>query len=123
VAKNLTFKQLQELWYRKLENTGFQDLEKNEFEFKKPYLSVIDKRVHGRWKEQLEYYLMAGKFLHDYKFKTTRERNIWTYHANGLTVKSIVELLGKVRIKTNRGRVQRTIYRLAKIMKKMYLYE
>lgn len=130
MSKTNSFKTLQEKWYRKLAKTkskeypnGFQDLEKNEYEFKKPHLSVTDKRFFKSWKIKLEYYSMAGKFLHDYKFKNNRERIIWEYHANGISIRGIVKLLRGVRVGVNRGNINRTLIRLREDMKKMYMHE
>lgn len=65
---------------------------------------------------------MATKFLNDYKFETNRERIIWEYHTEGISVRDIVKLLKKARLKrVYRRIVWETISKLENTMKKMYM--
>ncbi len=63
---------------------------------------------------------MAESFLNDYKFESRVERIIWEYHANGISIRDIVKLLQKVRIKRHKEQVNAVIMFLRAAMKKMY---
>lgn len=128
---NPEFNKLREVWYRKLERTGFEDAERDDYKIKNPSFNYahIDKRrkftmeqAHIYWAAKHEYYYLANQFLHSHKFKNPRERNIWEYHSNGIGIRSIVKTINKVSSsKTTKDIVWKTLKRLQKIMKDLNL--
>ncbi len=116
MKKQKTYKELKAIWYKKLEKSGFEDIESDEDHLKSWTADRVKKHIHT-WREREQYYYMATEFLDTYKFETPLEKTIWEYHANGISVRDIVILLSKVRIKTNRDAVWLTIRRLVNRMK------
>jgi hypothetical protein len=76
-----------------------------------------------QWAAKQEYYYLANQFLNSYAFESVRERNIWEYHSNGMSIRSIVETLNKLpnRKKVNRDMIWKIIRKLSKIMKATYV--
>lgn len=115
------YQKQKKIWYKRLKASGFNDIEKNEYDLKTN--SAIRKRDTSKARiEALHmYYSMATDFLNDYKFNSKLDQIVWEYHANGLSVRDVVKLLKSVRIKTNRQYVWLIVSRLRTIMKKMYM--
>jgi hypothetical protein len=121
--KKTNFEKLQDKWYKKLEKTGFKDIEYAD-------MSVKSARVSRslNWSDPtlrqsvLEYYLMAYNFLIDYKFESEVDKIIWEYYAEGLSIRDIVQILKDTKVmRTNKVRVWKTVKQLEIAMKKMYL--
>lgn len=111
----------QKIWYKKLEDSGFEDAEQDENSLKE-WSSAFYRPRNTRLQASREpYFRLASHFLHDYQFETERDRVIWEYHAEGLQVHEIVDTLKKVKMPLSRTRVYHTIQRLANSMKAMYL--
>jgi hypothetical protein len=123
--KEQTFKQIQNKWYKKLQEDGFEDIEKNEHELK-TYSNVLTKsennrRIAGPINGKEAYYKLATWFVNDYKFKSNLEKVIWEYHSNGLSIRNISRVLqtAKVSSKT-KDQIWFIIVRLRKAMFKFY---
>ncbi len=108
------FKKLQAKWYKKLKAEGFRDIEVVE-----PTTRVYGSQVTIEAKQY--YYQIANRFLTEHIFENKRDKIIWEYHANGMSIRNIVKTLKKVRIKTYRRAVWETVSKLRKIMKEKYL--
>jgi hypothetical protein len=94
------FKKLQKEWYKKLEDTGFVDIEVHEGHHRQSRDKNHNTPTYRASKE--EYYRMATYFLNDHKFKSNLEKAIWDYHTNGIGCRDIADLLVKTKvIKTN----------------------
>ena len=130
--KQPSLEELRKIWYKKLKRSGFEDIEINDYDIKNPgyKYSHMDRRgqftmdqARIYWAAKHEYYYLANQFLHQYAFTSIRERNIWEYHSNGVSIREIVTILNKLpsRKKTNRDTIWKTIRNLSKIMKEMYL--
>lgn len=123
------FKDLQRLWYDKLEKTGFKEIEQEDGLLKRWSTRVFSDKANGSYynekieyyKSREEYYRLAGHFLHDYKFANKKEHRIWELHAEGVSIQAIVEIMTKARFKTSIKRAHQTIQRLVKEMKKTCL--
>lgn len=96
--KTKKFKDLQKLWYKKLKDDGFDDIEKNEYRLK------LWHSVHFRDPRRSDpevvsarhsYYRIAGQFLFDHKFDTLLEKQIWKHHSEGKSIRDIEKLLAK----------------------------
>ena len=120
------FKELQKKWDSKLEKSGFEDIEQRQDGMLKRWSSrIFTAKMNGAYfedkqeyyKSKQEYFRLAGHFLHEYDFKTTKERTIWEMHAEGASMDKITATLKSGHFKANRNVVQRTIERLSKIMK------
>lgn len=121
-TKQQKFKELQDKWYKKLEKSGFSDIEAGEDRLKSYSSVIFSYGNESSWRAKREYYQMAENFLTDYKFATTMEEIIWAYHANGISGHNIALLLGKAKIKkTNRTDVLIIIKRLRSSMYSMYV--
>lgn len=112
------------MWYKKLAKSGFEDIETDEQHLKVWSSKFARKTSLDSWQAKASYYTMATNFLNDYPFETPRERIIWEYHANGLSVRDIAITLNKVarsrRTKTNRTTVWLAVKRLESIMYRLY---
>lgn len=109
---------LEKTWYKKLEDSGFKDIETTDDVFwgerKKK------RRLTATYSTTYEYYRLAGFFLYDYKFRDERDRLIWHLHCEGKTLHSIARETKKVGYKVEKSTVDNVIKRLAKEMIKLY---
>jgi hypothetical protein len=136
VAK--TLKQLTKIWYKKLKDEGFKDIEQDELylkrwsnEFVRPDANVKNRSDYNvrpttvrnkknEFQDKQDYYYYATQFLNEYPFANNKERIIWEYHVNGISMRAISKLLKKVRIRISRQTVYKIINRLATQMKAKY---
>lgn len=117
------FDKLQEEWYRKLRESGFNDIESDEFNLKIWSDRFIQQHADPvLWQAKEEYYRLAERFLNEHKFESNLDKVIWEYHANALSARSIAALLAKANI-PHKGKdvVWNTIDRLSNCMKRKYL--
>lgn len=133
---NKHFKALHRLWTKKLEISGFQDIEQPEF-FKsgivdghlKQWASssiFTSNRTDAEWIEsKQEYYRVAGHFLHEHVFASEAEKSIWELHSEGKGVDTIVSLLNSVGIKYYLGKRvnQKNVAETLKCLKKQMIDE
>ncbi len=125
--KNKSYQEVRDTWYRKLEKSGFQDIETNEFNLKNDSNIFTKKKTkyhNGGGDAKYEYFYMARQFLNDYKFKNKREEIIWAYWSEGMSVEDIAETLQKTKIfpkKFTRNMVWYTLKPLKEKMLEMYL--
>ena len=109
------------IYYKKLKREGFDDIEYPNGSIRSAFPKNARNKAPDYWEHIHEYYYVANHFLHEYQFETKIDKIIWTYHAEGLSVRDIANTLKKVKIKKKqRGAVHNTIKRLESIMKKMY---
>lgn len=120
-SKPQSYEKLKEVWYKKLEKSGFEDIEKDEYNLKQHSSRFAEPVVVRNWHAKSEYYSMAGQFLNNYKFASNLEKVIWEYHSNGISMRNIAKLLKRVKIiKPNKDNINEIISRLIAEMKKMY---
>lgn len=120
------YAKLRKVWYAKLKKSGFDDIELNDNDLIEPsslFTKPSKRPLQVIWEAKQAYYTMATRFLNDYKFKNSKERVIWEYHAEGISCRNISKILSKVYRKKKPGRmtVWRTIRRLQHSMKDMYM--
>jgi len=124
--KPQSYNELKEVWYKKLADEGFEDLETDEDRLKK-YLQTIFSRKNvteqgGGWQAKAAYYQMADRFLAEHDFITELEKTIWEYHANAISLRDISETLRKAGVEAmSRQSVWLIVRRLEAIMKSRYL--
>jgi len=94
----MTQKQLQKLqqkWYKKLAADGFKDIESPLLRDQplKHWDSVEFQRywTPQSFTEKQRYYELANQMLHDFKFKSRRDKKIWRLHAEGVAAFSIAK--------------------------------
>ena len=103
--KSKKLKALQAVWYKKLKDTGFEDIEdtSNDQEFLKSWHSSYFqvRNTPDEFEAHREYYSMAGKFLEDqFKgqqydiFKKNPSGVVWELHSEGLSIRNIAKNLG-----------------------------
>lgn len=121
-SPKVDFHTLKDVWYRKLERSGFEDIERDEYKLKRSSKDFCLPVVNRDWEAKNEYYSMTGRFLNEYKFKNNLEKVIWEYHSNAISMRDIAQTLNKTRVKKfNKDSVHSILKPLIKQMKKMYL--
>lgn len=126
-----TLRELKKIWYKKLEKSGFNDIESSEYDLKspsRPFRNIPSRNgvtledAHITWGARQEYYYLAEHFLNEYIFETQRDRNIWAYHTAGISIRDITKILNKLPgKKTNRDAIWTVVKRLSTIMKEKNL--
>lgn len=115
--KSKEFQDQQAIWYKKLKDSGFDDVEQDEERLKNHSTNFFRNNFNETaYTANLNYYRLAGQFLHDHKFQSKKERLIWELHSEGHGRAKIVEYLKQRRFKTYAYQVQHTIERLTKEM-------
>lgn len=88
------FIRLQSKWQKRLRESGFNDIEPVE---NAPMPERINVRREQKRPERLlsiqEYFCQASRFYWDYNFKSEREKRIWFYYSEGLTMREIALLM------------------------------
>lgn len=92
--KTKEFKKLKDKWYKKLEKSGFIDVEQDEN-------TLIDwdsfrfgtARNKSHYEHHQEYFSYSGEFLHTNEFESHKEHQIWSLHAEGKSIKEIADTL------------------------------
>ena len=124
-VKKLSLRALKKHWYKKLKDSGFDDIE-----YAGGTMRIGHPRRTAIWDPFLrecteEYYAMCTNFLNEYKFKNNLERAIWEYYSNGLSVREISVILKGLKTKRKIGKSHDSVWRLIKDleskMKKKYL--
>lgn len=124
--KTKDFKNLSGKWKQKLAESGFNDIENEQGSLNTWSTHSHKKKLVSleRFENKELYYRWAGFFLHEYNFKSEIEKMIWDFHSSGISVRNIVIELKKRGIEKSGYRsfvsIQKTISRLATIMKKTY---
>jgi hypothetical protein len=117
------FKDLQKDWYKKLKDSGFQDIERGAGQLKTDPLQNIKTFYDlNSFESKQEYFRMAGAFLYSYKFKNEAEKLIWRLHSEGVSFRTIVKILLEKGYKISDGAykkyIQDLIPRLREEMRK-----
>lgn len=127
--KQLSYEEQRKIWYEKLKDDGFEDIEDYGRDTLKRWATSITGdllRVNSKIviEAKEEYYAMCRYLLSEYKFANNKEQIIWEYHTEGISARNIVKLLKQARVcSTNRTAVLTIIKRLENTMKDMYLYK
>ena len=114
------FKKLQNEWYKKLKEGGFNDIEfglnntpfieQHEFD----RISIIENAKNDR---REEYYSLASKYYWENMFKSELDKLIWYYHSEGVPAQKIVLNLKKDGYSISKP----TVYRHINSIKEMFL--
>lgn len=95
------FKRLQATWYRKLKDGGFVDIEDANKDRLKSWTAtkIGISRDRENWDTAVQtsqYFHAAQTVLHDFPFKSNRDRKIWTLHCQGLSTRQIANAFGNI---------------------------
>ncbi len=82
------FKELQAKWYRKLQLSGFKDIERNENSLYQP-----TKGLPMTIEETTQYYKLARTYLEVAEFESDLELAVWFLHSQGLTGAEMTKVL------------------------------
>jgi DNA-binding NarL/FixJ family response regulator len=87
-------KKLQDIWNKKLKNSGFVDIEDALGRLKEHSTSIT--LLSRGWnpvkvETQTRYFQLVGNFLNDNKDFTDIQRIIWEMHGQGLTLRQIAK--------------------------------
>lgn len=106
-------KELQHFWDKKLEDTGFEDIEKTVRgeRMLKQYAQSVFKRSNSvhRMEQRLEYYLLISHLCHEMMFGNFVDRFIMEHYAEGIKQKEILKRLKDAGIKRSRWKTLTTI--------------
>jgi len=116
------YKALQDKWYKKAKDSGFQDIEYGDGSIRNCRPRTITNMDPVLRQAKEEYYTMAYHFLYEHKFKSLLEQIIWEYHTEGISVRNIAKILTETKVKViKRDAVWRIIVKLESEMKAQYL--
>lgn len=107
-----TYKKLKSRWYKKLLDSGFEDIEnedgtlKNEVDPRTVANAMATKELRE------EYYIRAEEFLANFKEFTPLSRKIWALHCTGLGAHKISKTLN-----ITLGRADSTLTKLKDVAK------
>lgn len=115
------FNNLQNFWYQKLKETGFQDIEDTQSEqrFLKQWHSryFFIRNTPEEYQENMDYFDMSLHFYWNYAdFQNQREKQIWWLHCQGMSRREIAADFISKGIKISDSLVQIIVARLKKIM-------
>lgn len=118
------FKNLQAKWYRKLEESGFEDIEDEDEQIKVSATQFANPRNYSgntkTWaKEHFEkkkYYERASRLLKEDSFLDETERRIWELHSRGVPIRKIVLILRAEGIDKGKNQVNQIINELQGLM-------
>lgn len=109
--KQKQLNELTQLWYQKLKDEGFEDIEES-FQYHSLYFAQAFGKLQHRSSSRLDYHERAIAFLDLYEFESSQERDVWEMHTMGHSQRDIVK-----RLNVSKGTVYRTIKKLCNIMK------
>lgn len=124
---NDEFKKLEKIWYDKLKQTGFEDIESTT-ETCDPIAGTqrplkASHNIRFRIKDQLQlkakadYYILALALLNTYKFKNATHRRIWQLHCQGLSHREIAKAIAHYKKTYKRESILNIINKIAKEIK------
>lgn len=88
-------KKLQAEWDVKLKQSGFDDIEQDEFRLKKWDSHYFSARYSElTFTSKAEYFIWAERMLIEQQFKGIKEKTVWWMHSQGYLDKEIGEVVG-----------------------------
>jgi hypothetical protein len=122
MKKKTELERVQSVWYKKLKDSGFNDIEQDNQSINRSISKAFLKKDPVIREVVQEYYCMAYHFLNEYEFDTELDKVMWEYHTNGLSARNIAKLLNATKVtKTSKTAVWKTVKKLEDIMKGLYL--
>lgn len=94
--KMSNLKKLQALWYKKLEKSGFKDIEDFDMPGKPLHhwdgMEIQSKHTPEQFQEKQRYYELAGQLYYSHGFDSERDKRVWCLHSEGLSSKAIARM-------------------------------
>lgn len=120
--KKTEYERLKEVWYKRLKDDGFKDIEHDDNSINIGIPRSIQGKDDVLRQSVQDYYCMAYHFLNEYEFDSELDKIMWEYHTNGLSARNISRLLKQTKVSTiSRDRVWVKLRKLENIMKGLYL--
>lgn len=98
-------KRLKDKWYKKLEATGFEDIEdvNSPREMLKRWDSTwfFNNCDELQFKTRHRYFIMATHFLNSHDFESRFERRIWSLHCEGFSCREIASVVDSSKTTVN----------------------
>lgn len=113
-----SFKTLNSEWAKKLEQSGFEDVEYREDMMNTHGTSsfFLAKFEFVKDNAKEEYYRLAGQFLYSHEFESERLKDVWALHCEGVSMRDIHDKLKNKHESLSKSRVHQEIFKLATIM-------
>lgn len=122
--KTKEFKVLEDLWYKKLKQSGFDDIEPGPRYLKYSIESILTRKYNLdrklEYKKREEYFRIAGQFLYEYEFKDEISKIVWELHSEGSSIRKISKRLSDLGKKRATTQVKETIHEIRTIMFEKY---
>ncbi len=119
------YKTLRALWYKKLKDEGFEDLEQADGNLRTWSVWFSRTNTPEVFQAKQTYFYLATQFLSDYTFENKTERTIWEYHSESVSIRDTVKIMNRLKrsdkTKVSRDQVWQTVRKLKKAMQAMYL--
>lgn len=115
--------ELKRLWYQKLKESGFKDIEDTSRLQKDPYISVYDSKFfHTNFhplqcENTQEYFRRARGFYCSHEFDSITDKKVWALHSEGKSHREIAQMLRSPNNKMNKDNVNQIILKLQSVMK------
>jgi hypothetical protein len=130
------FKKLQDKWYKKLDKSGFEDIERRDGRIKRETIHELNKLLYStkhtnkssksdelntqttieKFEDKRTYFTLAEHFLHEHTFADELEKTIWSFHVEGYSARETVKELKARGIKISRTP---TLLKLQSVRQKM----
>jgi uncharacterized Zn finger protein len=91
------FERLQQHWYQKLKDSGFEDIELPSGGLKKDIQNNIKRRAFEEQSSRQDYYSQVDTFLRAYQFDSFLDEAIWTLFSEGKSIRETAKLLSSTR--------------------------
>lgn len=114
------FLDLQAKWDKKLAKNGFTDIEQRDGRLKIHETTRFYNMSEIRKESSEQYYRLASFFYHEHNFINEKQKLVWFYHSNGITIRDIVKKLRKQGYKAHRSTIHELIQKLLKLMYERY---
>lgn len=113
----MDFKTLQKMWYQRLKDDGFIDIENKEWHSR----YFVTQYSPVQFANKQEYFRRAQIFLHEFPFKNRRDRKIWRLHSEGFTLREIAKKCRTTTDKMNKDNIHAIVLSFARIMNQCFL--
>jgi len=117
LSRSHEFKKLEKIWYDKLKNEGFHDIESGrEDRLLKEWSSNFFRNKFNqiKYESTVAYYDAARKILVSHKFKNAIQQKIWEMHTEGISEREIARTLKMYK----KSMVHYVISQISKLIKK-----
>lgn len=113
---------LKKIWYQRLKDDGFKDIETFQGFLKDwPAQRIRRDFTPEKIQEKQEYFRAASELYWEHTFDSSLEKKIWQLHCEGNSYREIAYTLKTPENKVNKDNVQIVITKLSKLAYKMVM--